>query len=91
MKLKDNVTLQVVMAEGEGYRVGTTKSRLLTMSKEAGTFTKLEWLAKASELYDNGEIAESAIANRSGTIGWAKAWFNEFYNKHHIFQPVDSE
>ena len=88
MKLKDNVTLHVVMAEGEGYRVGTTKSKLLAMSKEIGTFTKLEWLEKAAEAFVEGGW-ESAIEEKHGTTGWAKAWFNEFYNKHHIFQPVD--
>lgn len=88
MKLNANVTLQVVMAEGEGYRVGTTKSALLAMSKEVGTFTKTEWLVKACELYDNGKMAQSAIADKHGSIGWAKAWFNEFYNKHKVFQPV---
>jgi len=88
-KLKDNVTLSVVIGEGESYKKGTTKQQLLEMSLELGTFTKAEWLTKAAELYDSGVVAHSLIKEKSGTTGWGKAWFNEFYNKHKIFQIAE--
>jgi len=87
--LKDNVTLQVVIGEGESYKPGTTKQQLLEMSLELQTFTKAEWLAKASELFDTGNVAYSRIQEKRGNIGWGKAWFNEFYNKHKIFKIAE--
>lgn len=88
-KLKDNVTLSVVLGEGESFKKGTAKQALLEMSIELNTFTKAEWLAKAAELYDTGVIAHSLIYEKRGTTGWGKAWFNEFYNKHKVFQVVE--
>ena len=87
-KLKDNVTLQVVLPADENYKKGTTKQALLAMSRERGTFTKSEWLAMAAEAYDADSFAWSKIAADGGSMKFAKAWFNEFFNKHKAFQPV---
>lgn len=87
-KLKDDVVLTVVLADGEGFRKGTAKAKLLAMSQELGEFTKPDWIKAAGELFVEKGL-ESAIYDKSGLEGWAKAWWNEFYTKHGVFRPQD--
>ena len=93
MRISDNVLLEVVIGEGQGFRSGTAKAKLLEMAQEMGTFTKLEFLQKAVELYPDlgvvSRIAENAEkAGKDGKMAWSKAWFSELANKAKVFVPA---
>ncbi len=89
-KLNDTTKLRIELAEGQSFREGTTKQLLLEKALEIQEFTKAEFIQFASELFEEKELT-SKIQKDKGTTAWAKAWFNEFFNKHEIFKPIENE
>jgi len=73
--------------EGENpYKRGTHKFRIFQWALEQGEFTKVEFLAAETEIFESTE-QESAMLPEIRS----KAWWNEFYNKHHTFELNESE
>jgi len=65
------------------YRRGTSKRALFGWAPEQESFTKAEFITAAIELKHGGEV-ESVMADET----MAKAWWNEFYSKYTVFQPI---
>ena len=87
-KLNETTKLRIDLAEGQSFRAGTTKQLLLEKAIEANEFTKTEFIEFAKELFEEKGLS-SKIEQDRGITAWAKAWFNEFFNKHEIFKPIE--
>ncbi len=73
--------------EGENpYKKGTHKHRLFAWALETGEFTKLEFLTAEKQLFDAHDLTSAMTPDVR-----SKAWWNEFFNKHHTFVVQDVE
>lgn len=66
------------------YRTGTFKFLLMKWALEqTEPFTKEQFLKACLELK-----AEFEVTSRMSDEVMAKAWWNEFFNKHEVFEPL---
>ena len=78
-----NIKVRVSTPDGKNpYQLGSFKYRLMAWALERGEFDKVEFLAAVLELK-----AEHKITSRMADDVLNRAWWNEFYNKHHVFVP----
>jgi hypothetical protein len=69
-----------VSSTGNPYRQGSLKHILMKWALEKNEFTKEDFLKAVIELKNEHE----RISKMSDEV-LAKAWWNEFYNKHEVF------
>jgi hypothetical protein len=70
-----------VKSEGKNpYRQGTTKHKLFQWALDKVEFTKEEFLIAAKQMREELNLPSKMVPDV-----WAKAWWNEFYNKHEVF------
>lgn len=85
-KVRD-VRVRVSVADGENpYKKGSHKWRLFNWALQQEEFTKIEFLAAEKQLFEEHD----QVSNMTEDIR-SKAWWNEFYNKHHTFVLAETE
>jgi len=73
--------------EGENpYKKGTHKWRLFQWALETKAFDKVEFLAAETALFDEHDLTSAMTPDVR-----SKAWWNEFFNKHHTFVVAPKE
>ena len=80
-KIRNVLVVVSPAKEGENpYKKGTHKWRLFQWALDHGEFSKEQFLAAEKELFEQNDLTSAMTPDVR-----SKAWWNEFFNKHHTF------
>lgn len=82
MSKLNNIRVRVNV-DSNPFRSGTFKFHLFKWALEEGEFTKEEFLANCLRLK-----SELEVSSKMSDEVMSKAWWNEFFNKHDVFDEV---